>query len=73
MAKTFIYKAGNVEAIDNEAFGLAWITIKEVAKKNHLAIYRIVVSDDETRKEFFANGGIFLNMRFFALEKLKIF
>ena len=73
MAKTFIYRVGNYQTIDNTAFGKGWKDAQKKAVENHSAIYRTVIADKETRYEFFANGGVFLNMRFFSLEKLRVF
>ena len=73
MANTFIYRVGNYQTIDNTAFSKGWKDACHKAAENHCAIYRTVVADKETRHEFFANGGAFLNMRFFSLEKLRVF
>lgn len=73
MTKTFIYRVGNHQMLDNEAFGRGWKVAQETAIKNHCAIYRTVISNKEVRNEFFANAGVFLNIRYFALEKLKVF
>lgn len=73
MAKTFIYRVGNVQAIDTEAFGKIWYEMEKIAERQHLSIFRTVITEVSTKQEFFAEGGVFLSMKFFALEKLKIF
>ncbi len=74
MTKTFIYKVAGYEFRDTKAFGQAWREARAKATELHCGIFREVEEDEaEIRYEFYANGGAFLNMRFYTEKKLAIF
>lgn len=73
MTKTFIYNVNDTLFEDTKAFGQAWKNAKAFATKEHTTITRTVVTNNETRYEFFAKGGCFLSERFYTEEKIKIF
>jgi len=71
--KEFIYNVNGTEFTDTEAFGKAWSAAKALAKSEHSAITRTIVTDSSICYEFYAKGGCFLNDRFYSKEKVKIF
>jgi hypothetical protein len=74
MTKTFIYKVAGYEFRDTEAFGQAWREAKAKATELHCGIFREVEKDGaETRYEFYATYGAFVNMKFYDDSKLAIF
>lgn len=68
--KKFIYNVNGVNYNDTQAFGDAWRKAFSVAKSTNSKIIRNVITDDEARVEFFAKGGVFLNMRFYEESKV---
>jgi len=73
MTTEFIYMVNGTELYTTEAFGQEWKEAKALAAEAHCGIYRAVIKNGETRYEFYAKGGCFLNERFYTDEKIKIF
>ena len=77
MAKTFIYQVYNsgYEFRGPDAWGQAWKDAKAVATELHTGIFRIVEQEGkEPRYEYYAKGGVFLNVRFYeGPHDLRIF
>ena len=72
--RTFFYNVNGTEFVDTEAFGVAWMDAKVLAKKENTYITRTVISDNgKVRYEFFAKGGCFLNEKNFSKENAFIF
>lgn len=71
---TFIYIVNGTELKETtEAWGTEWKEAKELAKEQHCGIHRVVIRGEDVRYEFYANGSVFLNERFYTNEKIKIF
>lgn len=73
MMKEFIYNVNGTEFTDTEAFGKAWSEAKALAKEEHTAITRTIVTNSSIRYEFYAKGGCFLDNKFYSKENVKIF
>ena len=73
--KKFTYFVNEMEIVgtDTEPFGKVWKKAKELATEKKTYITRMVTDKDEKRYEFFANGGCFLNKRFFNENRVKVF
>lgn len=73
--KWFVYDVNGSVFESSEPFGEAWLKAKEVARAEHVGIFRQVVNTvtGEIRNEFYAVGGVFLNERFYEVSKLYIF
>lgn len=71
--REFIYNVQGTEITDTEAFGEGWKKAKALATEMHTTIERTVIDGNNVRNEFFANGGVFLNMRFYQTSKAKVF
>lgn len=72
--KRFFYEVNGTQFEEtSEAFGEVWKKAKELATKEHTGITRTVVCGNDIRYEFFAKGGIFLNERFYEIDKVYIF
>lgn len=74
--KNYIYTVDSYEWTGNEPWGDAWKSAVAKAKEVHTGIWRRVINlerEEDECVEFYAKGGCFLNARFYADHKLKIF
>ena len=71
MTKTFRFEVAGQEREDSKAWGSAWEWAKEFARETGSEVRRTVIDlrTEKERYEFFASGGAFLSMEFYAPEK----
>jgi len=68
--KKFVYGVNGKKFSDTEAFGKAWESAVKEAKDSNEKITRLVVDGEKQRIEFFAKGGVFLNMKYYEEKRL---
>lgn len=71
--KKFVYQVNGYEFCGAEAFGDAWREAKEKAAELNAPIFRLVIKGEDVRQEYFAKGGVFLNVKFYSPEKVQNF
>ena len=73
MTKMFVYDVNGTQFEDTQAFGQGWKNAKKVATEEHATITRAVVEGEKVTYEFFAKGGVFLNEKFYEVDRAKVF
>lgn len=68
--REFIYGVNGKIFKDTVAFGIAWEKTVEEAKASNEMITRKVVNEKGQRIEFFAKGGVFLNIRYYEEKRV---
>jgi len=71
--KKFVYQVAGLEYVDTEAFGTAWKQAKAEAARLNVAVYRLVIKDENVRQEVYVNGGCFLPVTYAKPENIHLF
>lgn len=68
--KKYTYGVNGKIFTDTTAFGKAWKNAITEAKTSHEVITRKVVEKEKQRIEFFAKGGVFLNIKYYNEKRV---